>query len=57
MAASTISYDNIIIGAADPVPGRVVVLGCPYQLPQGAVNMLTRNDDIFCSANRQHSLS
>ena len=57
MAASTTSYDNVIIGAADPVPGGVVILGCPYQLPQGTVNMLTGNGDMLCTANRQRSLS
>ena len=41
MAASTVSYDNIVAGVADPAPGRAVILGRPYQLPQGCINMLT----------------
>lgn len=33
MAASTLSYENVLVGATDP-SGRVVVLGTHYQLPR-----------------------
>ena len=46
MAASTVSYDNVMAGAADPAPGRVVILGRPYHLPQGYINMLTDNNNM-----------
>ena len=38
MAASAMSYDNVMAGAADPAPGRVVILGHSYQLPQGHIS-------------------
>jgi len=37
MAANTLSYDNIMTGASNPSPSKVVVLGCCYQLPQGII--------------------
>lgn len=57
MAANIVSYDNVMVGAADPAPGRVVILGHPYQLPQGYINMLTHNNNMLCITNRQHSFS
>ena len=57
MAASTVSYDNVIAGAADPAPGRVVILGRSYQLPQGYQRLYQHVDNMFCIANRQRCIS
>lgn len=52
MAASALSYDNVMVGASDPSPGRVVLLGRHYQLPQG-VYYHSNINGLFYTNHRQ----